>query len=255
MMLNVCKMNQFSVRFRCISFIGIICCYLFCSDLMFPVVQAQPRGAGGAGRPAWNQGMLRNGDDAPDFSLRTYDGSEVITLSRFRGKPVVLVFGSCTCPPFVRSTSTINSLFDEYREDVNFLMIYIREDHPIGGRGVPNNQFKVNAPTTLSERCELAEDFNGRIQMRMPIVVDTIDDAVANVYAPWPNRLVVVDAAGKIVDVGIAAAGGTRESSRQLPPLLDRLFEKKINDNENGGAWYSTEVDQPCPQTHTGMND
>ena len=81
----------------------------------------------------------------------------------------------------------------------------------------------------------MAEDFNSRIQMRMPIVVDTIDDAVADVYAPWPNRLVVVDAAGKIVDVGIAAAGGTRESSRQLPPLLDRLLKKKINDNEKGG--------------------
>ena len=73
----------------------------------------------------------------------------------------------------------------------------------------------------------MAEDFNSRIQMRMPIVVDTIDDAVADIYAPWPNRLVVVDADGKIVDVGIAAAGGTRESSRQLPPLLDRLLKKK----------------------------
>ena len=81
----------------------------------------------------------------------------------------------------------------------------------------------------------MAEDFNSRIQMRIPIVVDTIDDAVADIYAPWPNRLVVVDADGKIVDVGIAAAGGNRESSRQLPPLLDRLLKKKINDNEKGG--------------------
>ena len=85
----------------------------------------------------------------------------------------------------------------------------------------------------------MAEDFNSRIQMRMPIVVDTIDDAVADIYAPWPNRLVVVDADGKIVDVGIAAAGGTRESSRQLPPLLDRLLKKKINDNEKGGLVYN----------------
>ena len=91
---------------------------------------------------------------------------------------------------------------------------------------MPNNQFKVDAPNTLSERCELAGDFDERIQMRMPIVVDTIDDAVADVYAPWPNRLVVVDAEGKIVDVGVAAAGGTRESSRALPAILDRLLEE-----------------------------
>lgn len=204
----------------------MICLCLLCSVLMVQVIHAQSRRPGGAGRPARNQGMLRNGDDAPDFSLRTYDGSQAMTLSELRGKPVVLVFGSCTCPPFVRSTSMINALFDEYREDVNFLMIYIREAHPIGGREVPNNQFKVDAPNTLSERCELAGDFDERIQMRMPIVVDTIDDAVADVYAPWPNRLVVVDAEGKIVDVGVAAAGGTRESSRALPAILDRLLEE-----------------------------
>ena len=58
---------------------------------MVQVVQAQPRGPGGAGRPARNQGALRNGDDAPDFSLRTIDGTQVVTLSEFRGKPVVLV--------------------------------------------------------------------------------------------------------------------------------------------------------------------
>ena len=226
-MLNVRKTSQLFVKFRSVRFIGIICCCLFCCDLIIQVVQAQPRGTGGAGRPARNQGMLRNGDDAPDFSLRTFDGTQLVTLSEFRGKPVVLVFGSCTCPPFVRSTTTINSLFEKYHEDVKFLMVYIREAHPIGGREVPNNQFKVNAPTTLSERCALAEDFNDRIQMQMPIVVDTIDDAVADVYAPWPNRLVVVDADGKIADVGIAAAGGTRESSRHLPPLLNRLLGKK----------------------------
>lgn len=227
MILNICTLNQFFAWYRCIRFTAIICCYLFCSDLGIQVAQAQPRGSGGAGRPARNQGVLRNGDDAPDFSLLTYDESQVITLSNLRGKPIVLVFGSCTCPPFVRSTSMINSLYDEYHKDVHFLMIYIREAHPIGGREVPNNQFTVNAPTTLSERCALAKDFNDRIEMRMPIVVDTIDDSVAAIYAPWPNRLVVVDANGKIVDVGIAAAGGTRESSRQLPALLDHLLETK----------------------------
>ncbi|MBW3541481.1 MAG: hypothetical protein KY476_14535 [Planctomycetes bacterium] len=37
------------------------------------------------------------GDEAPDFELRTPDGSDVVRLSQFRGeKPVVLVFGSFT---------------------------------------------------------------------------------------------------------------------------------------------------------------
>jgi peroxiredoxin len=43
------------------------------------------------------EGKLRVGDEAPDFSLETYDKKSIVQLSSFRGKkPVVLVFGSYT---------------------------------------------------------------------------------------------------------------------------------------------------------------
>lgn len=42
-------------------------------------------------------GHLQVGDPAPDFSLKTLDSVDHVTLSSFRGKrPVVLVFGSYT---------------------------------------------------------------------------------------------------------------------------------------------------------------
>jgi hypothetical protein len=42
-------------------------------------------------------GNLNIGDEAPDFSLETYDRKSRVQLSAFRGKkPVVLVFGSYT---------------------------------------------------------------------------------------------------------------------------------------------------------------
>jgi hypothetical protein len=48
----------------------------------------------------WNRaraGSLRVGDPAPDFTLRTADGTASVRLSSFRGdRPVVLVFGSYT---------------------------------------------------------------------------------------------------------------------------------------------------------------
>ena len=38
---------------------------------------------------------LKEGDAAPDFTLKTLDGTQTITLSDFQGKsPVALVFGS-----------------------------------------------------------------------------------------------------------------------------------------------------------------
>ena len=40
---------------------------------------------------------LKVGDVAPDFTLKSLDGPEQVTLSDFRGKrPVVLIFGSYT---------------------------------------------------------------------------------------------------------------------------------------------------------------
>ena len=43
------------------------------------------------------EGDLDVGDEAPDFSLETYDKKSQVRLSDFRGqKPVVLVFGSYT---------------------------------------------------------------------------------------------------------------------------------------------------------------
>ena len=42
-------------------------------------------------------GHLHAGDVAPDFTLKTVDGTAQVTLSSFRGqRPVVLVFGSYT---------------------------------------------------------------------------------------------------------------------------------------------------------------
>jgi hypothetical protein len=47
---------------------------------------------------AWaRSGELQEGDEAPDFTLDTFDHSARVTLSSHRGdRPVVLVFGSYT---------------------------------------------------------------------------------------------------------------------------------------------------------------
>jgi hypothetical protein len=51
-------------------------------------------------RPFWmsaRAGRLRVGDAAPDFELPTLDRSHTVKLSdEYRGKPVVLIFGSYT---------------------------------------------------------------------------------------------------------------------------------------------------------------
>jgi cytochrome oxidase Cu insertion factor (SCO1/SenC/PrrC family) len=39
---------------------------------------------------------IKEGDPAPDFTLKDTDGKNPVKLSELKGKPVVLIFGSCT---------------------------------------------------------------------------------------------------------------------------------------------------------------
>jgi hypothetical protein len=60
----------------------------------------------------------------------------------------------------------------------------------------------VEQQTTLEQRIDTAREAAGRLGLTMPIVVDTMDDAVSRAFAAWPERLVVVDAAGRIAYPG-----------------------------------------------------
>lgn len=39
---------------------------------------------------------LKEGSAAPDFTVKDVDGKKTVKLSELKGKPIVLIFGSCT---------------------------------------------------------------------------------------------------------------------------------------------------------------
>jgi cytochrome oxidase Cu insertion factor (SCO1/SenC/PrrC family) len=61
---------------------------LMASLLLF----APPEGA----RQQRQQGTLKVGDAAPAFSLQDLEGKQTVRLEELKGKPVVLIFGSCS---------------------------------------------------------------------------------------------------------------------------------------------------------------
>ena len=68
------------------------------------------------------------GDPAPEFELEDLDGNPV-RLSDLRGAPVVLEFGSYSCPIFSDRVPAMERLAREHREAA-FIVIAIREAHP-----------------------------------------------------------------------------------------------------------------------------
>ncbi len=69
------------------------------------------------------------GDKAPDFTLKTPDGREIKGSALWREKPLLLVTGSHTCPVYRRMATPLEKLAAEFRERVNFVLLYTVEAH------------------------------------------------------------------------------------------------------------------------------
>lgn len=146
---------------------------------------------------------LKVGDIAPDFTLPLAVGEGEITLSKFGdGKPVVLVFGSLTCPPFRERMLAFDPIYQKYRDRAAFLMVYTREAHPESTiyirKGDEEILQKIEQTDRMDERMEHARVCGPTLKFTFPTVVDKVDNKVNAAYAGWPSRFVVVGADGKI---------------------------------------------------------
>jgi Iodothyronine deiodinase len=78
---------------------------------------------------------------------------------------------------------------------VLFLVVYIREAHPEEGWILPENRrsgVAVHEPITDDERQAVASTCGFNLRLRMPMVVDRLDNAVASAYGGWPDRLYLI---------------------------------------------------------------
>ena len=79
--------------------------------------------------------------------------------------------------------------------------VYVREAHPTDGWRMRSNDMagvKFAQPTTDAERCEVAGKCCASLHMTIPLVVDHVDDRVGHAYSGMPDRLYLIDRAGKV---------------------------------------------------------
>jgi thiol-disulfide isomerase/thioredoxin len=139
---------------------------------------------------------------APDFTLKTNDGKEEITLSKLVGpKPIVLIFGNFTCGPFRSHAGNFDKLHQRYKDRATFVMVYVREAHPTDGWRMESNDrvgVSTKQPTTYEERVEVAQTCGRHLNLGFPMLVDTIDDRVGAQYSGMPGRFYLIDHSGKV---------------------------------------------------------
>jgi hypothetical protein len=99
----------------------------------------------------------------------------------------------------------LERLYTSYKDRVGFLFVYIHEAHASDEWQMPDNEKEgvvFVQPTTLSQRRDVARQACQRMDLSIPCVVDEVDNRVDSAYAAWPERMFVIDLAGRIAYVG-----------------------------------------------------
>jgi peroxiredoxin len=148
-------------------------------------------------------GYLQAGDAAPDFSLTKLDKSATVQLSTLTAtQPVVLVFGSYTWPPFRREVPALNRLYDQYGQQVAFLIVYIVEAHPSDVWQTASNlkdKIVFASPRDYAERSQVAGSCVRKLGIKFPAVIDGFDNTTESAYTGWPDRIYLIDRNNRVV--------------------------------------------------------
>ena len=134
----------------------------------------------------------------------------------------------------------------EYRDAVEFLVVYIHEAHAVdgaapmgmGGKGRFGDGPLVEEPVTLAERKAIAQTCSGTLDMSpLRMLVDDMKDTAATAYAAHPDRLYLVGRDGKLVYAGGRGPMGFRpdeleDSIREMLGLEPKKRER------SGGAKF-----------------
>ena len=129
------------------------------------------------------------GDEAVDATLYDRSGRRVELSEYWAERPVVVEFGSVTCPIFVETLRAMDRLAERYADDVTFLVVYTREAHP-GGRIGPHGSFE--------EKLDRADRLHAVDRPRREVLVDDLDGTAHRAYDAMPNSVYLVGTDGVV---------------------------------------------------------
>lgn len=105
----------------------------------------------------------------------------------------------------------LNEIYNTYKHDIEFFLIYIREAHPADGWQTPQNLYEdilYDAPDSDDARAEVAGVCQIAQDIRLPMLLDGIDNDIEGKYISAPIRLYVIDRDGRITFNGAPGPHG-----------------------------------------------
>ena len=137
------------------------------------------------------------GDSLPSFELLTTNGDRLVNDDVFGHKPVLLIFGSMTCPMTASAAPSVQELHDEFGDRVDFIMLYVREAHP--GEHFTQSE-------TMEEKLEHARVLQEFYDIQWTVAADNIDGDLHRALDPKPNAAYLMNSEGIILFRSLWAA-------------------------------------------------
>ncbi len=82
-----------------------------------------------------------------------------------------------------------------------FYVVYIMEAHPIDAWEEEDNvkeKISVASARSVDERCAVAETCITKLSLKIPPLIDTLENSTEIAYTGWPDRLYVIDYDGRV---------------------------------------------------------
>lgn len=143
----------------------------------------------------------------------------------------MLIFGSFTCGNFRTHAGSLDAISKRWADQAEFLTVYVREAHPVDQdtRATSTNLragIVFEQPSSLPQRCEIAQRCQSALRLEATMVVDHLDNAVGNAYAASPDRLYVIDRQGRIAFQGGPGPFGFTPREMEQALILTLLAEQ-----------------------------
>ncbi len=138
----------------------------------------------------FRKGAAVPGDPVPAFNLVTTDGEELTNQDVFGNKPVLLIFGSITCPMTASAMPFLARLHAEFGDRVDFIMLNVREAHP-------GEHFRQ--PLTVAEKLDHARALKELYGISWTVATDNIEGSLHRALDPKPNSAILANTAGVII--------------------------------------------------------
>ncbi|MCP4001904.1 MAG: redoxin domain-containing protein [Gammaproteobacteria bacterium] len=143
-----------------------------------------------------------------DVEVSTPEGEQFRLADTWRGRPVLLFTGSLSCPLSRLYNPAINDLREEFGDRINMAVLYVIDAHPSGAPCpytgtdwlTKDNQeagLLVRQPSKQNERNALATKYREQLGLKVPVLVDNMENTAWKALGCSPNIAVLIDKQGQ----------------------------------------------------------